>query len=262
MFLQATNFAIWFLFVGSSSLLLILIFFFLLIFQYHKRRLHHANELHRVRQAYDNALMQSQLEIQEQTFKVIAQEIHDNIGQMLSLAKLNLNTLNLEQKEKALSKVSDAKELVSKAIQDLRDLSRTLNTDHIAALGLVRAIDNELQLLQKSGVVQTGMEVTGKVVKADPQKELILFRIVQEAIHNVIKHAQATMVAVTAAYEDNLLKLSIVDDGVGFNGGDGRADGSGLTNMRSRSQIIGAQLHIDSCAGKGTNITIQLPINS
>ena len=260
--LQATHFASWFLLIGSSSLLLILIFFFLLFFQYHKRQLHHANELHRVKQAYDQALMQSQLEIQEQTFKVIAQEIHDNIGQMLSLAKLNLNTLNLEHKEKAQVKVGDAKELVGKAIQDLRDLSRTLNTDHIAALGLVRAIDHELQLLQKSGVVQTDMEVTGKVVKADPQKELILFRIVQEAIHNVIKHAQASSVAVRAAYEGSRLQLSIADNGVGFDGGDGRANGSGLTNMRSRSKVIGAELHIDSLPGKGTNITIQLPINS
>jgi two-component system, NarL family, sensor kinase len=260
--LQATNLASWFLLIGSSSLLLILIFFFLLFFQYHKRQLHHTNELHRVKQAYDQALMQSQLEIQEQTFKVIAQEIHDNIGQMLTLAKLNLNTLNLEQQEKAQVKVTDAKELVGKAIQDLRDLSRTLNTDHIAALGLMRAIDNELQLLQKSGVVQTDMEVTGTVVKSDPQKELILFRIVQEAIHNVIKHAQATTVAVRAAYEGNLLKLSIADNGVGFEGGDGRANGSGLTNMRSRSQVIGAQLQIDSRSGKGTNITIQLPINT
>lgn len=260
--LQATNFASWFLLIGSSSLLLILIFFFLLFFQYHKRRLYHATELHRVRQEYDQALMQSQLEIQEQTFKVIAQEIHDNIGQTLSLAKLNLNTLNLDQQERALTKVADAKELVGKAIQDLRDLSRTLNTDHIAALGLVRAIDNELHLLQKSGVVQTVMDVKGTVVKADPQKELILFRIVQEAIHNVIKHAQATTVAVTAAYEGSHLKLSIADDGRGFDGGDGRSDGSGLTNMRSRSKVIGAELHIDSRAGKGTNITIQLPINS
>lgn len=260
--LQATNFASWFLVVGSSSLLLILIFFFLLFFQYHKRQLHHANELHRVKQDYDQALMQSQLEIQEQTFKVIAQEIHDNIGQTLSLAKLNLNTLDLEQRERALGKVGDAKELVGKAIQDLRDLSRTLNTDHIAALGLMRAIDNELQLLQKSGAVHTDMQVSGTVVKADPQKELILFRIVQEAIHNVIKHAQAKAVAVTAAYEGRNLRLSIADNGVGFSSSDGRFDGSGLTNMRNRSKVIGAQISIDSTKGKGTNITIQLPINA
>lgn len=257
---ETTNYASWFLLIGSLSLLLILFFFFLLFLQYHKRQLHHAKEMHRVKQEYDQALMESQLEIQEQTFKVIAQEIHDNIGQTLSLAKLNLNTLDIEKREKALDKVADAKELVGKAIQDLRDLSRTLNTDHIAALGLVRAIDNELQLLQKSGVVQTDMQVTGTVVKADPQKELILFRIVQEAIHNVIKHAQATAVAVTAAYEGRQLRLSIADNGVGFAGGNG--EGSGLTNMRSRSKVIGAHLQIDSTRGKGTSITIQLPINA
>jgi signal transduction histidine kinase len=69
-------------------------------------------------------------------------------------------------------------------------------------------------------------------------------------------------VAVTAAYEGRNLKLSIADNGVGFNGGDGRSDGSGLTNMRSRSKVIGADLKIDSTRGKGTNITIQLPINA
>ena len=192
---------------------------------------------------------------------MISQEIHDNIGQTLSLAKLNLNTLDMEQREKALGKVGDAKELVGKAIQDLRDLSRTLNTDNIAALGLVKAIDAELQLLQKSGLVKTALEVKGQVVKADPKKELILFRIVQEAIHNVIKHAQASAVGVTAAYEGSYLRLSLADNGVGFDLGGGRGNGSGLNNMRSRSQVIGGQLDISSGAGRGTNITIQLPIN-
>jgi signal transduction histidine kinase len=96
---------------------------------------------------FQQTLLQSQLEIQEQTLKNISQEIHDNIGQALTLVKLNLNTMDFDLNEQSNQKIITSKELISKAINDLRDLSRSLNTDIIADLGLQNAIEQELILV-------------------------------------------------------------------------------------------------------------------
>ena len=125
---------------------------------------------------FDQELLRTQLEIQEQTLKTISEEIHDNIGQALSLAKLKLNTLKYDQPDLLAEKINDSRELVSKAIRDLRDLSRSLNTDSIASMGLVRAIELELELFRKSGF-QTTLYTEGEIRKMEPQQELILFRI-------------------------------------------------------------------------------------
>lgn len=239
------------------------IFFLLLIgiiiitaLLYHNRKKLHQAEVSK----FQHTLLQSQLEIQEQTFKTISQEIHDNIGQMLSLAKLNLNTIDFSRAQKTIDKVSDAKELVSKAIQDLRDLSKTLNTETITTIGLMRAIEMELQRLQKTETVQTHFDITGILVKLDAQKELILFRIVQEALHNIIKHARATVINVTAAYTSHQLLVTIMDDGCGFDKGIAN-HGSGLRNMQSRARLMNARMTITSRPGNGTQIAICLPIN-
>ncbi len=210
--------------------------------------------------AFQQELLRTQLEIQEQTFKTISQEIHDNIGQVLSLAKMNLATSDIEQEHKSAEKVFTAKDLVSKAIQDLRDLSRTLNTETIVSMGLLKAVETELQLIQKTASLETAMNVDGTVSRLEPQKELILFRIVQEALHNVIKHSNAHQVTVDALYSNQYLYLKISDDGHGFNITEETA-GSGLRNMQSRAKLIGAEWNISS-NGQGTLINISIPINS
>src|SRR5258706_10354982 len=131
--------------------LLLLTSFVVVFITYHQRRqIKNLNEKQQLQSKYQKELLRTQLEIQEQTLKTISQEIHDNIGQVLSLAKLNLNTMDVTQQDKLQEKISDSKKLVSKAIQDLRDLSKSMNTDNIEALGLVRAIEYELEMIRKT----------------------------------------------------------------------------------------------------------------
>lgn len=238
----------------------ILCFLFRFILLYQKRSLSFENEKEMIRSAFQQELLRTQLEIQEQTFKTISQEIHDNIGQVLSLAKMNLSTSDIEKEHRSAEKVLMAKDLVSKAIQDLRDLSKTLNTEMIASMGLLKAIETELQLLQKATLIETKLDIEGTVCRLEPQKELILFRIVQEALHNVIKHSNARQVNVDAVYSNQYLYLKISDDGHGFNISEETA-GSGLRNMQSRAKLIGAEWKISS-NGHGTLINISIPINS
>lgn len=216
---------------------------------------------------FKQQMLLAQLEIQEQTLKNISQEIHDNIGQGLTLAKLNLNALLPGAGPLLYEKIFHSKELVSRAIADLRDLSRSFDTDYIMEMGLHRAIEYELELLQKTGSLTTYLKVEGMVVKLDKQKELILFRIVQETFTNIIKHAEAVSLAVSIGYEPQALQLRIKDDGKGMDltslkQGTNVNSGLGIRNMHSRAKLISADFSMSSMPGQGTEIRIALPIDN
>ena len=180
MFLQISQ-AGWYL-IGVTALFVTL--FVLFIFFYSKV-LEKQNAMllqeQSLKNEYEETLLRTQLEIQEQTLKTISEEIHDNIGQALSLAKLKLNTLKYDQPDLLVEKINDSRDLVSKAIRDLRDLSRSLNTDSIASMGLVRAIEQELEIFRKTGF-QTTLYTEGEIKKMPPQQELILFRIDRKSV--------------------------------------------------------------------------------
>ena len=117
----------------------------------------------------------------------------------------------------------------------------------------------ELLLLQRTGTIETTFEVQGSPIKMDEQKELILFRMIQEALQNIVKHANATNLQVFVNYEAQGLILNVLDNGVGFDPNGKISLGSGLRNMHNRSRIIGAEFNIQAAMGKGTTICITLP---
>ena len=176
---------------------------------------------------------------------------------MLSLAKLNLNTFeNNPQK-----KLDDTKELISKAINDLRDLSRSMHGDRIAELGLLQSLVVELQILQNSGEFETHFNITGDTYKLPPQKEMVIFRIVQEALNNTIKHAKAKNIYLNIKYQPNTFTLTVKDDGAGFDiVAMQNKNGIGLKNMQNRAKLIGATCTLQSSVNDGTSIVIELPI--
>src|ERR1700743_1703483 len=139
--------------IVATSLLLFLLstFIFAFLAVYQRKRRQYKVEKQLLQIQFTEELLHTQIEIQEQTLKTISQEIHDNVGQVLSLAKLNLNTFPATADENIQVKVGDTKELIGKAINDLRDLSRSMHGDKIADLGIQEAIANELKILQNTG---------------------------------------------------------------------------------------------------------------
>lgn len=257
---------IFFLIIAVTCLLALLTAFMALtviVYNKRKRKIILENEI--IKKNFEQELLRTQLEIQEQTLKTISEEIHDNIGQVLSLAKLKLNTLDFAKAEALREKTTDAKSLVSKAIQDLRDLSRSLNTDTIASLGLVRALEQELELFQKSGYT-TSLQVDGSIRKLEPQRELIIFRIIQESLNNIIKHAEAKTIRVNASYQETGLQLSVEDDGKGapvsaLDMEKNSYRSLGLRNMHNRATMIGAVFTLLSEQERGTKVTLDIPFN-
>jgi signal transduction histidine kinase len=210
--------------------------------------------------AHENQLLQSQLEIQEQTFQNISREIHDNIGQKLTLAKLHLNTLNFSYIEKTEFAVADSVKMISEAINDLSNLSRSMSSENILNNGLIKALVFEVAQLTKPGIYQVNFSTTGYSIFLDANTELVLFRIVQEAIHNIIKHAAANSIDIELHYTHKLLKIKIADNGKGFNV-HSIGNGTGLANMKKRAQMLNGVLEINSFPDIHTQITIEIPVN-
>jgi two-component system, NarL family, sensor kinase len=251
--------------LGTFVFLLLGIFILMILVVYRSRRNKMLIEKKEMESQFSQSLLQSQLEIHEQTLKTISQEIHDNVGQVLTLAKLNLSTTAIAD-EAAAEKIKTSHQLISKAIQDLRDLSRSLNTDYVEEMGLIRSIEYELDMLKKTETIETSFAIEGKTVRLDKQKELILFRIVQEAIHNTIKHAAATNLAVDVYFNDHNMMIKVKDNGKGFdlsplNNTADTSFGLGLKNMNNRATLIGAKFLMESQTGQGTMVTIELPFN-
>jgi two-component system, NarL family, sensor kinase len=240
----------------------IVLFFFTFIIKYQKKSISFQIEKKLMQTQFHQALLQTQLEIQEQTLKTISEEIHDNIGQILSLAKLNLNTFPENTEPEIQTKINDTKHLVSKAINDLRDLSRSLHGDKITELGLEAAVTNELKIVQNTGQFQTQVSSTGNQYKLEPQKQMVLFRMVQESLNNAIKHSKAKNITVQFQYEPAIFRLTIADNGIGFNAANllSTETGIGLKSMQNRAALIGAVFSVYSTNENGTQINIELPI--
>lgn len=246
-------------------ILLVVSFIVIFIILYQKRHQAFIKEKAVLQHEFQQTLLQSQLEIQEQTLHTISQEIHDNIGQVLSLVKLNLGTMSVNNLEVLGRKIHDSKELVGKAIQDLRNLAKGLNTSLINDLGLLRSVEYELDTVSKIGGLITRLEITGIPVKLDGKKELILFRIIQEVINNTIKHAQATELLIQINFDTGVLEITIMDNGKGFDLtlidiNENCKFGLGVRNIQNRAQLIGASLHLSSIPQTGTTVAISLPI--
>ena len=251
--------------IGTLLFISVLIIIILVLIFYQKRHNYFIIEKKSMETTFQQTLLQTQLEIQEQTLKNISQEIHDNVGQVLTLAKLNLATTTVAE-EAASEKIKTSQQLIGKAIQDLRDLSRSLNTDYVEEMGFVRSVEYELELLQKTGTIATELNIEGTIIKFDKQKELILFRIVQETIHNIMKHAEAKKISAAIDFTKEAVTIIIKDNGKGFdltplNDDSNHTFGLGLRNMNNRATLIGAKFSIDSIPGTGTEVYLQLPIN-
>ena len=237
-------------------------FIIVILFFVQKKQRGFTNELLLVKTNYEKELFKAQMEIQEQTFKEISREIHDNAGQILSLARLGLNTLNLGKKEEAKNSILEISDILEKALDELRHLSRTLNSELISIGGLVKSIETQVGYIQRGGKYNIHLKVEGEPVLINNKKDTILFRMVQEALNNIIRHAKATEICISLRYDGKFLKLQITDNGIGFDLKElhsGSKSMNGTNNMRQRAKLIDAEFLIESQPDKGTQITVTTP---
>ncbi|MGV3763004.1 sensor histidine kinase [Parapedobacter sp.] len=236
---------------GSLMLALIGVFMFLMVIIYQKRKIKAIREQQELIVQYEQAVLKAKVEIREETLKYVGQELHDNVGQVLSLIKLYLSRPDPQRK-------ADVGQLIDQAIKDIRLLSHDLNINRVEQYSLSDFIEQELNKVHKAGIVKISFENEGFCEPVSFHDRLMISRIFQECINNILKHADAKHIFVKLAEEKDACALSIADDGTGFES-DSIRRGAGLSNIYDRVRLIGGGIEILSSPGKGTKVTLQIP---
>lgn len=243
------------LIVAGSILALVLVAFIVIIlFMYKKKQYIHEQEL-----------LQTRLEIQENIFKEISEELHDNIGQILTVLKLTLSSLSVSANGNDLTSIRESKEMVGTIIQSISNLSKSLSPERISKIGIVEAVRFELEKLEKTKFFKTSLSISDCKFNMPAEKEIFLFRIIQEILTNIIKHSKAKTIHADISENDQLIHLTFSDDGIGFNVAEvlnsvSSQKGIGLMNMMNRARLIGGKINIVSEKGNGTAVKIELPV--
>lgn len=245
--------------LGTFILLSFSLFVVLIILQYKKRQQLFKLETINLEHQFQSQLLNTKLEVQEQAYKYLSEEIHDNVGQELSLVKLHLYTLSLYSQQDSKELIQNATEVLSKAINDLRIISHNLNGNFISKNGLLEALHKEVNYVNSAKSLQVNLYVSGIVFSFPPDIELLIFRIIQESLNNAIKHSKATNVDVTLDYRVDHVYILIKDNGVGFDTNEIEQSKSlGLMNIAARANLLKAKLNISSEFNIGTSISLAL----
>lgn len=222
-------------------------------------------ELENEIQEHDINMLSAMIDGRELERKRIAQELHDRLGSILTMAKMHFS--NVEKnwevvKNSFAMEYEKTTQLIDEACHEVRQISYDLSSSVVHKFGLIHALHQLRDTVEASGQLQ--MEVTH--FKVDNQNlteemSLNLYRIVQEIVSNTVKHSEAAKLSIQLVRGEDELTLMSEDDGIGFDPKSDRAGkGMGLYNMKSRAERLGGSIHIDSHPGSGTTITVDVPL--
>ncbi|UOE39848.1 sensor histidine kinase [Chryseobacterium suipulveris] len=197
----------------------------------------------------------SQVEIKEQTLNYIGQELHDDVGQKLSVARLMTNKMAYSDEQSRQQIVEEINLLIGECLQDIRNLSKVFITRQVEHFGFVESLEREINRIKRLELMEVEYSNSNKYLYLDNNHALILFRIIQESINNVIKHSKARKFSLIVLDTEDMITIEISDNGVGFDQNT-MYNGSGLENMQNRAKLINSEFHIESSENRGTKITI------
>lgn len=246
-----------FILITSVILMTFIIGIILFVWQYRKKRMQHEQEKVRLSEQHSKAILSAQLGIQTQTMHDIGREIHDHVGQKLTLAALYAHTSITDTSETLSAKLLSVGQLINESLEDLRLLSRSLVSSDADSEELTAALTRAVKSIQGLGRVKIEYSIHGNPFGTSTTVKNFLTRIAQESLQNCLKHAECGAIHVELFYEEGRLRLVVSDDGKGFQINRQHA-GIGLKNIRERVQLIGAHLEINSIPNRGTTITVTL----
>jgi len=216
------------------------------IFQKRKNKLLREQEVAQNR--FREEIIEAEVEIREETLRNISWELHDNIGQMLTLAKIQLQNAEGDPES-----IEEATKTIGKSLTELRSLSKIINPDTFKNLSLVEALQLEIERFNRMKYLETSVQFSEETFVIDSKVEVIIFRMLQEFFTNTIKHSKATKLAVSVDYNEDVLSIKASDNGVGFDSENTDLfKGIGLSNIKNRAKLIHANAQIISKKGEGT----------
>ncbi len=249
-----------FIIIANILLLGLIVGIILFIVQFRKRKVAYEKEKDMITEIHAKELLSTQLEMQTQTMQYIGREIHDNVGQKLTLASLYTQQLAYENKAPQINdKIENISSIINESLSELRQLSKSLTDDRINENNISQLLQQECNIINDLKAYTVIFNCTEKNIELPYQTKSILLRIVQEFLQNSMKHAKCENITVSLQKESYAIKLILQDDGKGFDKNAIHHKGIGLSNMKKRTEIIGGKFSLESNQEKGTNLTIEIP---
>ena len=244
--------------IFATAVLLLLAAFLMFFFvRYRVKNNDYIKEREAMEKAFEQTLLQSQIEVQEATFAGLAKELHDNIGQLLSSTKmlLGITQRNLGNSPDTLT---IAEETLGKAISELRSLSKSLDREWLEQFDFIHNLEVESSRINDAKHLRISFTHPEKI-SLKPDEQIILFRIVQEAMQNAMKHADPALIQIHLTEAKRKLRVLVIDDGHGFDESH-QKEGMGIRNMKHRTKLLGGNINWNS-TGNGSSVIIELPNN-
>ena len=254
-----------FVFLATLILLVFIGGIIVFILQYHKRKLLHEKEKAVINVLHTQDLLNTKLEIQQQTMHDISREIHDNILQRLGLASILANQLSHENLYPlATDRIAAIANTLNESLGELRGISRSLQNNNSDTSELEDLVKNECNRVNDLNLCKVAFTYNETTFHISSTIKTFILRIIQEFMQNSLKHANCKNISINFQYEESGIRINVMDDGIGFDksgyeqkGG----EGIGLTNMKKRAELIGADFDLNSELNKGTYLTIFIPEN-
>jgi len=228
--------------------------------EYRIKKRTHLKELETLDLLHKKELLKTQTEIQKETMQYIGREIHDNVGQKLTLSSIYLQQLVFEKKAPQISKnINAINDVINESLDELRHLSKSLTDDAIENNSIIELIENEYKKVNELKKYTIVFENTFKKEDLSYQTKSVLLRITQEFIQNSIKHSKCKKIEISLSNLQNELSLILKDDGIGFNVEKNKTKGIGLKNMKKRVEILKGTFNLQSDKN-GTKLTLKIPV--
>ncbi len=256
--------------MGQTEYLLIIILFnvFLLAFivaaitfavQYKNKKRENQVRLEQQQIFHQKELLATEIEIQSQTMQHIGREIHDNVGQKLTLASLYTQQLAYENKMPDINdKIENIGEIINQSLKELRHLSKSLTDNSIEKGNIAELLRKEFTRIEELKRYKITLDITNEDLALSYQTKSVIVRVVQEFLQNSMKYADCKTLSISLTKFNKELKIVLCDDGVGFDIENSKEKGIGLTNMKKRVELIGGHYLLQSVKNEGTTLTIKI----
>ncbi|MBS1584558.1 MAG: sensor histidine kinase [Bacteroidetes bacterium] len=223
------------------------------------------------RRELDEALIRQQeirnkaiIEAEERERVRIAKDLHDGVGQQLAAVKLSMNAMEEELAADAgkLERIKALEHMVDETLKEVRTVSHNMMPNALIRKGLAAAVREFIDNIAATGLLKVDLQIIGLNERLDGSMETVLYRVLQEVVSNIIKHAQANKVSIQLIrHDDGYLNFIIEDNGKGFNVSEANNfNGIGLKNIMSRIQYLNGSVDFDSAVGRGTTVVIEVPL--
>ncbi len=241
------------LIIGTAIFIVLISFVISFILLYRRSQ----TKLHLERERVQQELLRVENEVKEQTLLNVSRELHDNLGQVASLIKINMNMLSTKLSGNELIQANESLTLIKQLIADIKSLSNSLKGERLREIGWLESIKEEVRRANTIEGFELEFQQNG-ASQLSHESELILFRIIQEILNNTLKHARANKALLKIECAKDRTTISFEDNGEGFDL-DTVQRGSGLNNIQDRCEMIHAKFEITSRKKVGTQISINLP---